>query len=146
MITLQVPLSSVGLPWTARASPIFRDDSKGKRWLLWQDLPLTAAGKGLANFSIYSSWAASTFLCPLKMISTAPYQGRKGHCWDFHSGPAHLPLSMYVVADFLGIQPSCRAARTHWTLPGHCTPQEGLERASRAQGQQPRVGTGLPAV
>lgn len=36
--------------------------------------PLTAAGKGLANFSTYSAWAASTSWCPLKMISTAPCQ------------------------------------------------------------------------
>lgn len=40
--------------------------------------PLTAAGKGLANFSTYSAWAASTSWCPLKMISTAPYEKRKG--------------------------------------------------------------------
>lgn len=36
--------------------------------------PLTAAGKGLANFSTYSARAASTSWCPLKMISTAPCQ------------------------------------------------------------------------
>lgn len=40
--------------------------------------PLTAAGKGLANFSTYSAWAASTSWCPLKMISTAPCEKRKG--------------------------------------------------------------------
>ena len=36
--------------------------------------PLTAAGKGLANFSTYSASASAWFSFPLKMICTAPWE------------------------------------------------------------------------
>lgn len=36
--------------------------------------PLTAAGKGLANFSTYSASASAWLSFPLKMICTAPWK------------------------------------------------------------------------
>lgn len=42
----------------------------------WESSPLTAAGKGLANFSTYSASASAWFSFPLKIICTAPW-GRK---------------------------------------------------------------------
>lgn len=45
-----------------------------KKWLI---LPLTAAGKGLANFSTYSASASACFSFPLKIIWTAPWEKHK---------------------------------------------------------------------
>lgn len=66
------------------------------------DPPLTAAGKGLANFSTYSAWAASTSWCPLKMISTAPCQRevKVSPEWDPNPGRASNSLSLCVIANF----------------------------------------------
>lgn len=42
--------------------------------VVWWVSPLTAAGKGLANFSTYSASASAWLSFPLKMICTAPWK------------------------------------------------------------------------
>lgn len=48
------------------------DGSCSEKLESWEYSPLTAAGKGLANFSTYSASASFWLSLPLKMIWTAP--------------------------------------------------------------------------
>lgn len=60
--------------------------------------PLTAAGKGLANFSTYSASASAWLSFPLKMICTAPWRdGEKPVTEDAALNANQIRAGLYIL-------------------------------------------------
>lgn len=78
------------------------------RWMCFVsgNAPLTAAGKGLANFCTYSASASAWFSFPLKMIWTAPLKNDNMYYYIAHLGN----IRFHTLINFYDLSSYCE----HW--------------------------------